>query len=136
MGNACMTRPRATRAAITTVLALAGCLTGCMGAARHAVSAGTGAGAKRSERASVAEQIKTAQEKALGEAHGGKADAPILWADTASGLQGSLTYDASVTMTYSCRRYHQTLQLNGQTLTGLLVACPQGDGRWLVTPTP
>ncbi len=83
-------------------------------------------------------EIKAAQEQAIAAMQGGKPNAPIVWSEKKTGLGGTLVYDPSVTMTYSCRKFHQTLVLNGETLTGALTACPQGDGdsRWKIRPSP
>lgn len=118
---------------LTATIALVAALSGCMGAGM----ARRGARAQTSERTEVATgaQVTTAQEKAISAARGGWPDAPIPWA--VAGLQGTMLYDTTVTMTMSCRRYRQSLVLNGQPLNGQLIACPQGDGSWrIVSPQP
>jgi surface antigen len=120
--------------AIAIAVGLSGCMSGGDGSGgKHGKQ---GSGQKRDEMASVADEIKAAQEQAIAAAQGGKPGAPISWTEKKSGLSGTILYDPTVALTYSCRMFKQTLVLNGENITGSLTACPQGDGRWKLAPHP
>jgi surface antigen len=94
------------------------------------------AGGDRRQEPATSDAVKAAQETAIAKAEGGKPDALISWTDKKSGLEGSIAWDASVKMTYSCRRYRQTITIGSEALSGTLTACPQGDGTWKIVPMP
>ena len=120
-------------AALLAVVAVAPLLDGCMAAARHTAHAVAG---NERGKASTPDAVKEAQEKAISQVQGGEAGNLIPWTDPKSGLQGTLIWDKAVMMTYSCRRYKQTLSLGTEVLSGTLTACPQGDGTWKIVTTP
>jgi surface antigen len=128
-------------AVATALPALGGCMSGGGGeqSPRSLLSGGDQTKDKDKEKAvklALPDAVKNMQEKAISKAQGGEVGTLIPWSETKSGLEGTLTWDKTVVMTYSCRRYKQTLSIGNELLNGTLTACPQGDGAWKIVTTP
>lgn len=132
---------KASLAGLALGVALTLALVGCGGRAQRGQQGsssdfgGSGRQAQNGPQASQANPVRTAQEKALATARGGTPNVAIPWSEVRSDIQGALTWDQTVTLTYNCRQYRQTMSIAGELLTGTLTACPMGDGTWkLVEP--
>ena len=118
---------------VATAILLSGCMGGGGGMARRGMRGGR---QPRPAALSETDAVKDAQELAITQAQGGKRDQAIPWSEPQSGVQGTIIWDPSVTLTLSCRRYHQTILFGFETLAGPLTACPGDEGRWKLSAIP
>ncbi len=115
---------------LALVLALTGCGSGGRGQRQQTEQGSEERQTQIPGQSSQGNAIRAAQERAISIAHGGTPNVAIPWSEPKSALEGAIVWDPTMTMTYSCRQYRQTLTIAGELLTGTLTACPMGDATW------